>query len=63
VLWFAGSMVAEAKSGSIEEHPTLTPPPTPVEYAVTLSSVVDGVRVSLFPNSTECCCDCVCSWR
>jgi hypothetical protein len=39
-------MLLEAKSGSLEEDPKLTPPPTPVEYVITLSSVVDGVRVS-----------------
>jgi hypothetical protein len=39
-------MLPEANSGSLEQDPTLTPPPTPVEYVATLSSVVDGVRVS-----------------
>jgi hypothetical protein len=40
-------MLLEAKSGSLEEDPTLTPPPIPVEYVATLSSVVDGVSISL----------------
>lgn len=65
VLWLAGFILLEAKSGSLEEDPKLTPPPTPAEYVTTLSSVVDGVRVSFWPvlNSTECCWDCVCSWQ